>query len=47
MANVVSPDEKDGSVWINQDAVFSLAHAEKDLYLLIKINSTAMVYIFL
>lgn len=27
---VVSPDEKDGSVWINQDAVFSLAHAEKN-----------------
>ena len=27
---VVSPDENAGSVWINQDAVFSLAHAEKD-----------------
>lgn len=27
---VVSPDEADGGVWINQDAVFSLAHAEKD-----------------
>jgi len=27
---VVSPDEKDGGVWINQDAVFSLALAEKD-----------------
>jgi Pirin-related protein len=27
---VVSPDEKDGSVWINQDAVFSLSHVEKD-----------------
>lgn len=27
---VVSPDENDGGVWINQDAVFSLAHAEKD-----------------
>ncbi|MEO6637541.1 MAG: pirin family protein [Ginsengibacter sp.] len=24
---VVSPDEKDGGVWINQDAVFSLIHA--------------------
>ena len=27
---VVSPDEKDGGVWINQDAVFSLYHAEQD-----------------
>ncbi|MBA2249537.1 MAG: pirin family protein [Chitinophagaceae bacterium] len=27
---VVSPDEKDGGVWINQDSVFSLTHAEKD-----------------
>ena len=27
---VVSPDGIDGGVWINQDAVFSLAHAEKD-----------------
>ena len=27
---VVSPDENAGSVWINQDAVFSLAHADKD-----------------
>ena len=27
---VVSPDEKDGGVWINQDAVFSLSHAEKN-----------------
>lgn len=27
---VVSPDETDGGVWINQDAVFSLAHTEKD-----------------
>lgn len=27
---VVSPDEKDGGVWINQNAVFSLARAEKD-----------------
>lgn len=27
---VVSPDEKDGGLWINQDAVFSLAHAEKN-----------------
>ncbi len=26
---VVSPDEKDGGVWINQDAVFSLIHAIK------------------
>ena len=26
---VVSPDEKDGGVWINQDAVFSLVHATK------------------
>ena len=30
---VVSPDEKDGGVWINQDAVFSLAHTEKDTIL--------------
>lgn len=27
---VVSPDENAGSVWINQDAVFSLAHSDKD-----------------
>ena len=27
---VVSPDENAGSVWINQDAVFSLAHLHKD-----------------
>lgn len=33
---VVSPDEKDGGVWINQDAVFSLAHAEKDTALIYK-----------
>lgn len=33
---VVSPDEKDGGVWINQDAVFSLAHAEKDTTLAYK-----------
>lgn len=26
---VASPDEKDGGVWINQDAVFSLSHAGK------------------
>ena len=26
---VVSPDEKDGGVWINQDAVFALAHLDK------------------
>jgi hypothetical protein len=35
---VVSPDEKDGGVWINQDAIFSLAHAEKDIALLYKNN---------
>ena len=33
---VVSPDEKDGGVWINQDAVFSLAHVEKDSVLTYK-----------
>ena len=33
---VVSPGEKDGGVWINQDAVFSLAHAEKDSVLTYK-----------
>jgi len=26
---VVSPDKNDGGVWINQDAVFSLAHLQK------------------
>jgi redox-sensitive bicupin YhaK (pirin superfamily) len=30
---VVSPDEKDGAVWINQDALFSLADLEKGLSL--------------
>lgn len=33
---VVSPDEKDGGVWINQDAVFSLAHADKGTSLIYK-----------
>jgi quercetin 2,3-dioxygenase len=27
---VVSPDEKDGGLWINQDSVFSLSHLEGD-----------------
>ena len=27
---VVSPDEMDGGVWINQDSVFALSHVEKD-----------------
>ena len=33
---VVSPDENADSVWINQDAVFSLAHAEKDATIIYK-----------
>ncbi len=33
---VVSPDEKDGGVWINQDSVFSLSRAEKDTMLTYK-----------
>ena len=33
---VVSPDEKDGGVWVNQDAVFSLAHGEKGSTLIYK-----------
>lgn len=33
---VVSPDEKDGGVWINQDAVFALANAEKNAKLTYK-----------
>jgi hypothetical protein len=33
---VVSPDESDGGVWINQDSVFSLAHAEKNSTLIYK-----------
>ena len=33
---VVSPDENDGGVWINQDAVFSLAEMEKDYPLIYK-----------
>lgn len=31
---VVSPDEKDGGIWINQDAVFSLSHAAKETSLI-------------
>ena len=33
---VVSPDEKDGGIWINQDAVFSLSHATKETSLIYK-----------
>src|SRR5665647_1486243 len=33
---VVSPDEKDGGIWINQDAVFSLSHAAKETSLIYK-----------
>lgn len=45
---VVSPDEKEGGVWINQDAVFSLAHAEKDTTLIYrnKFNGNG-VYLFI
>lgn len=44
---VVSPDEKDGGVWINQDAVFSLSKAEKDEVLLYKTKFTGNgVYLF-
>ena len=44
---VVSADENDGGVWINQDAVFSLAHAEKDAVLSYKNQFTGNgVYLF-
>ena len=44
---VVSPDEKDGGVWINQDSVFSLAHAEQDTSLTYKNKFSGNgVYIF-
>lgn len=44
---VVSPDEKDGGVWINQDAVFSLSNVEKDEVLLYKIKFNGNgVYLF-
>ena len=33
---VVSPDETDGGVWINQDSVFSLSQAEKETMLTYK-----------
>lgn len=33
---VVSPDEKDGGVWINQDAVFALVNVEKNTTLTYK-----------
>ena len=44
---VVSPDEKDGGVWINQDTVFSLAYCEKKCSLTYKtkFNSNG-VYLF-
>ncbi|MDB5223328.1 MAG: Pirin-related protein [Chitinophagaceae bacterium] len=45
---VVSPDEKDGGVWINQDAVFSLASAEKDSVLIYKNKFSGNgVYLFM
>ncbi|HUS01500.1 MAG TPA: pirin family protein [Chitinophagaceae bacterium] len=45
---VVSPDEKDGGVWINQDAVFALAHIEKDAALTYKNKfSDNGVYLFI
>ena len=45
---VVSPDENDGGVWINQDAVFSLAHAAKDSTLTYKNKFKGNgVYLFL
>lgn len=44
---VVSPDEKDGGVWINQDTIFSLSHAEKDAILRYKNKFTGNgVYLF-
>jgi len=45
---VVTPDEKDGGVWINQDAVFSLANIDggKELSYKNKFNGNG-VYIFL
>ncbi len=45
---VVSPDENDSSVWINQDAVFSLAHIEKDVVIIYKNKFSGNgVYLFL
>lgn len=45
---VVSPDKKDGGVWINQDAVFSLADVEKDTLLIYKNKFTGNgVYLFI
>ena len=45
---VVSPDENAGSVWINQDAVFSLAHAEKDFVITYKNKFSGNgVYLFI
>ena len=45
---VVSPDENADSVWINQDAVFSLAHAEKDSILTYKNKFSGNgVYLFI
>ncbi|MDB5198977.1 MAG: pirin family protein [Chitinophagaceae bacterium] len=45
---VVSPDEKDSGVWINQDAVFSLANAEKDSVLIYKNKFSGNgVYLFM
>ena len=44
---VVSPDEKDGGVLINQDAVFSLYHAEQDTSVAYKNRFTGNgVYLF-
>lgn len=45
---VVSPDENDGGVWINQDAVFALAHADNDTTLIYKNKFTGNgVYLFI
>ena len=45
---VVSHDEKDDGVWINQDAVFSLAHAENNSTLIYKNKFTGNgVYLFI
>ena len=45
---VVSPDENDGGVWINQDAVFSLANAVKNSSLTYKNKfSGNCVYLFI
>ena len=44
---VVSPDKNSDSVWINQDAVFSLAHPEKDSVITYKNKFSGNAFIFL